>query len=305
MDADIHRLNDRFCLPRALSFHPGPEGMTTAVLNNRFGTAEITLAGASIMSYRPHGGRETLWTSPTAAYELSNAMRGGIPICWPWFADHPEEPERYNMHGFARGMLFAVRSTQALADGSTELILAIQDTPETRAIWPYAFEFLVTIRLGPSLSVLCTAKNTGRESFTYTGALHPYFAVSNVHDLTLRGLEGTEFLDKYADFSRKAQTGPVTFPSWIDAVFLNTTTDMTLDDPGFRRTLHLRKTGSRTSVVWNPERDDATMPDVGAGQHPFFVCVESANAANDVVSVKPGEEAQLGMEIEVHPWREL
>ena len=278
--------------------------MAAAVVNNRFGAAVVTLAGAHVMSYRPHGGRETMWASPSAAYELSNAMRGGIPLCWPWFADHPQDPQRLPIHGFARTQVFTVRETRVLAGGGTGLVLATCDSPTTHALWPHAFELEVTITLEGSLRVGWAARNPGSQPYTTTGALHPYFAVSNVHDLTLHGLEGTQYLDKYDDNRRKPQPGPVTFPAGIDNVYLDTIADLAIEDPGLRRTIRLRKSGSRTSVVWNPDRDDAAMPDVGVGQHPYFVCVEAANAATDTVTVEPGGEARLGMEIEIETWRE-
>ncbi len=305
MDADLHLLNEKYSIPSHISFHEAPGGMAAAVINNRFGTAVITLAGAHVMAYRPHGGRETLWTSPGAAYELSNAMRGGIPLCWPWFAYQSVDvdPQVMPIHGVARTQVFSVSETRVLAGGGTLLRLSAQDTPQTRELWPHGFQLELEVSLQHSLRVEWTARNPGSEPYIYTGALHPYFAVSNVHDLTLRGLEDTQYLDKYGDDQLKLQTGAVTFPGGIDNVYLDTTADLEIEDPGFERTIHVRKTGSRTTVVWNPDDDDASMPDVGAGQHPYFVCAEAANAAADIITVEPGSEACLGMEIEVEAWR--
>lgn len=256
------------------------------------------------MSYRPRGNHEVLWGSPSAAFEISNAMRGGIPVCWPWFADHHVDPIGMPIHGIARTQRFNVIATRMLTDGGVQVCLAIEDSPATLPLWPYAFKLDVTITVSSFLSVEWTAHNPGDRPYHYTGALHPYFFVSNVRDLTLHGLEGTDYLDKYDQNRRKHQDGPVSFHASIDNVYVSTTSDMAIEDPGFRRTIHLRKHGSRTSVVWNPGLDDAAMPDVGAGQHPFFVCVEAANAANDVVTVMPGEQGKLGMEIECENWKQ-
>jgi glucose-6-phosphate 1-epimerase len=298
----LHTLNEQFAIPSHLSFHAGPGGLNVAVINNAYAALTLSLSGAHVMSYRPHGGREVLWTSPSAAYELSDAMRGGIPVCWPWFADHPHDPRGMPIHGVVRTLPFAVTTASALEDGGTQVSLAAGDTPATRALWPHAFQIEVTITAGRCLRVAWAARNPGDSHYQYTGALHPYFSVSNVHDLTLRGLEGTEYLDKYDANRRKTQVGPVRFPTWIDNVYLNTTGDLEVEDPGFRRTIHIRKLGSRTSVVWNPAGDDASFPDVGAGQHPYFVCVESANAGNEIITVAPGSEERLGMEIECESW---
>lgn len=300
----LHSLNEKFSIPSHLSFHIGPGGLVEAVINNAFAAAAISLDGAHVMTYRPHGGREVLWASPSAAYELSNAMRGGIPVCWPWFADHPQDPHGMPIHGIVRTQRFDVISTRALDDGGTQICLAAEDTPATRALWPHAFRLEVTITLSRSLKVEWAAANPGSQPCQYTGALHPYFAVSDVRSLTLRGLEDTDYLDKYDGFRRKTQTGPVRFLTPVDNVYLDTTRSMAIEDPGFRRTIHLRKLGSRTSVVWNPGHDDASMPDVGAGQHPYFVCVEAANAADDVITVAPGNQGRLGMEIECENWKQ-
>jgi glucose-6-phosphate 1-epimerase len=302
MDSDLHSLNEQFSIPEHLSFHEAPGGMAAAVVNNRFASALITLAGAHVMSYRPHGGREVLWTSPSAAWEMSNAMRGGIPVCWPWFALHPIDPNGLPIHGVVRTQLFQVLETRVLSSGATLLRLSARDAAQTRELWPHAYQLEVAITVGESLTVEWTARNPGHTGYDYTGALHPYFAVSNVHDLTLRGLEGLDYLDSNDGMKRKTQSDPVTFPAGIDNVYLDTAAEMVIEDPGFQRTLRLRKSGSRTSVVWNPYTDDAASADVGAGQHRIFVCAEAANAAQDIITVQPGDTASLSLEIIVEKW---
>lgn len=304
MEYELKVLNDQFSIPGALSFDMLPGKIAGAIIKNNFGSTVITLAGAHVMSYCPHGEREVLWSSPVSVYEISDAMRGGIPICWPWFAYQGMDTDRAKIHGFARLQSFRVSRARAIDNDATELGLFTNDTPATRRLWPHAFQFNVSITLGQTLRITWTARNPGSQPYTYTGALHPYFAVSNVHDLTLHGLDGADFLDKNAGFQRKTQAGVVRFPGEVDNVYLDTTTDMAIEDPGYRRTIYLRKTGSRTSVVWNPGDGDAKMPDVGPRQHRNFVCVEAANAAEDVVTVAPGAEAQLGMDINVRPWGE-
>ncbi len=303
MDADLYELNKRFCIPGHVSFHEAPGKMAAAIINNRFGAAVITLAGAHVMSYRPHGGREMLWTSPTAAYEISNAMRGGIPICWPWFAYQDQDPQSATLHGFARRQVFTVVETRVLSGGGTLLRLVASNSPATYAEWLHLFQLTVTITLSQSLHLAWSARNLGSQPYTYTGAFHPYFAVSNVHNLILHGLEGSAYLDKNEQFQRKMQSGKVTFPGPIDRVYLETTANLAIEDPGFLRTIFLRKAGSRTSVVWNPGQEDANIPDVGAGQHQYFLCVEAANAADDRVTVEPGGEVGLEMDLHVETWR--
>jgi glucose-6-phosphate 1-epimerase len=199
------------------------------------------------------------------------------------------------MHGLVRTRLWSVTAASALADGSTELRMALHDSPETRAVWPHEFELEMVISVGKQLRVEWLARNPGSQPYTYTGAFHPYFAIRDIADITIHGLEQTDYLDKPDAFRRKTQPGALKFAGEVDRIFLNTTSEILIADPGLGRTIHIAKEHSRTTVVWNPGDKDARMEDVGAGQHRHFVCVEAANAAEDVVTVAPGGEARLGM----------
>ncbi len=297
MNLEYQSLNSRYAVPGHLSFHEGPNGLATAVVNNVHAVATVTLAGAQVMSYIPHGAAPVLWVSPSAIHTVGKAMRGGIPICWPWFGSHPVDPGGRPMHGLVRTMLWTFTSASACPDGSTELHITVRDTPETRALWPYRFELEAVITVGRKLRVAWIARNPGDAPYTYTGALHPYFTVSDVNAITIRGLDGLDYLDKTETFQRKTQTGPLQITGETDRVYLNTTAGMAIVDPSLGRTIYITKEGSRTSVVWNPGQKDEQMADVGARQHKFFVCVEAANAVDDVVTVTPGGEGRLAMEI--------
>lgn len=293
----LDSLNDRYAIAGHVSFQPGEGGLITALVENEYASGSMTLAGGHVMAFTPHGQPPVLWVSPTSASEIGHAMRGGVPVCWPWFANHPTEPGLKPLHGFARTALWTVRATQALPDGSTQVSLALRDDAQTRALWPYAFEIGVTAAFGRSLKIEWAVRNTGAEAFTYTGALHSYFQVSDTAQVAVRGLEGCEYLDKPRGFERFTQVGPITFPDEVNRIYLDTTGPVTLEDPGLGRTIRIRKFGSRTTVVWNPYDQDADMPDVGAGEHNHFVCIETTNAADDRVTVLPGDVGCLGMEV--------
>lgn len=272
-----------------------------AVINNAHARATITLAGGHVMTFTPHGSKPVLWTSPKASFELGKGLRGGVPVCWPWFANQVEDPKSKPGHGVVRSMLWSVKETRALAGGETELRLVVCDTPDTRALWPHAFELELSVVVGPRLRVAWTARNPGDRPYTYTGAFHPYLAVSDVHDVVLYGLEGTDYLDKTDSFIRKTQAGPLRFTGLVDYVYLDTDADLAVHDPGLRRSICITKSGSRTTVVWNPYHYDERIPDMTPGAHRQFFCAEAANAAEDVVTVAPGEEASLAMEIWTEP----
>jgi len=280
-----------------VAFHAGSTGLVIALVNNAHAMATITLAGAHVMAYTRHGEKPLFWASPSAAYNVGESMRGGAPVCWPWFAGHPTDPQTKPMHGLVRAMPWSLAGTRACPDGSTELRMIVRDTPVTRTIWPHAFELEAIITVGRKLRVEWTARSREGETYTYTGALHPYFAISDIPAISIHGLERTEYLDKTDQFRRKTQAGPLQITEETDRIFLDTTAEIAIIDPGWGRTIRIAKEGSRTSVVWNPDCGDALLEDVGAGQHRGFVCVEAANAAQDVVTVSPDRVGRLVMEI--------
>jgi glucose-6-phosphate 1-epimerase len=288
-----------------ITFLPDGEELARAVIVNQFGRALITLAGAHVMSYIPHEHQELLWSSPTHSHIISDAMRGGIPVCWPWFGNHPIAPTKYQIHGLARAQIFRVRETRALEDGSTIMSLFTQDTPETRSLWPHKFELEVNVHLGSSLQVEWIARNPGNTAYTYTGALHPYILTGDSRQVFVNGLAGTDYLDYNDHLQRKHQIGPVTFQQPIDNIYLNTSSNLQINDPVLKREINLQKTGSQTTVVWNPGIGDADMNDVGKGEHLRFICVEAANATDDVIQVDPGGERRLSLEFNVKSWRDL
>lgn len=298
MDAELQALNTQHAIPGHVSFTTDSNDLVTAVIKNTHAEAAITLLGAHVMSYRPHGQTDVLWTKPNAGPRSPLGMRGGIPVCWPWFAAYPTgDPHARPFHGLVRVLPWTVTSARACPDGATELRLTVRDTQATREFWPHAFELEAILTIGARLRFEWVARNLGAESFDYTGALHPYFRISDIRAITIFGLEHTDYLDKTDQHRRKTQSGPLQINQETDGIFLNTTNEITIQDPGLMRSIHIAKEGSHTTVVWNPDEKDSLLPDVGPGQHRYFVCAEAANAAEDVVSVAPGGEARLAMTV--------
>jgi len=305
MESDLNSLNERFAIPGRVTFLKGLGGLVTVRVENRHAVAMMTLAGGHVTTYAPRRDeRNIFWISPNSAHTIGRAMRGGVPVCWPWFGAPPEggfqgalQGGELPSHGVARTQLWEMAGTRRVDDDSTEVRMVLRDNERTRAVWPYAFELELIVTVGPRLKIEWAARNPGAEPFTYTGALHPYFAVADAQDVRVHGLDGVGYLDKNNGFRHAVQHGPVTFTGEVDYVFTGTTSALAIEDPGMGRTIRIAKSGSRTSVVWNPYHGDARLPDVGAGQHRNFVCVEAANAVDDVVTVTPGEEERLGMEI--------
>jgi glucose-6-phosphate 1-epimerase len=293
-------LNAQFGRPGQLTFTPGPGHLTVAEINNRYASAAVALYGGHLLHYQPHGQPPVVWLSPHSFFQPGKAIRGGLPICWPWFGAHPTAAS-LPAHGFARlSAAWTVLSTAVSAEGDTLLQLGLSDDPASREMWPHPFRLELQLSVGAALAVTLIVHNSGPEPFEMTAALHTYLGVSHAAEVTVEGLDGVDYLDKVKDFRRFTQRGPVVFAGETDHVYLPTTAACRIIDPGWGRQITVSKQGSRTTVVWNPGAEKAAhMADLldAAG----MVCVEAANAFDDAIRVPPGGEHRLHTRIEAGP----
>jgi glucose-6-phosphate 1-epimerase len=185
-------------------------------------------------------------------------------------------------------------STARLDNGATQVVLGMQDSDATRAIWPHAFAMRLEVTVGQSLSMALVTRNTGDSAFTLTQALHTYFSIGNIRQVQVLGLEATEYLDKVDDWQRKTQTGALTVDKEVDRVYLEVRPELVIDDQVFGRRIRIASRGNKTAVLWNPwSKIAAEMADLENDDYLRFVCVETTNAADDVVEVMPGNEFRL------------
>jgi len=213
-------------------------------------------------------------------------------VCWPWFGPHGSEAS-FPGHGFARTVPWAVERTEALAD-ATRIVLALQQGDATRAQWPHASSAQLVVTVGRELSCDLITRNLGDAPFVLGEALHTYFAVSDIRNAPIRGLEGCAYWDKAAGGVDGRQEGAIVIGGEVDRVYLDTAADCAIDDAGWRRRIRIRKEGSRSTVVWNPWAEKAEkMGDFGPEGYLGMVCVESGNALGNVVTIPPGGEHTL------------
>jgi glucose-6-phosphate 1-epimerase len=186
--------------------------------------------------------------------------------------------------------------------GGTRLILNLEQNDAARQYWPYSSELRMCVSLGAALEIELNTRNTGMTPIIIGEALHTYFEVSDAREITVHGLDGCEYIDKVDDGKRKRQLGPVTFSGETDRVYLDTVDDCLIDDPGLNRRIRISKQGSRSTVIWNPWREKAAkMGDLGEEGYLNMVCVESANAADNVVSIAAGNEHRLRVTYRLEP----
>lgn len=291
----LAELNAAFAIPDQLEFIAGKGGFPCVRISNRHADALVSLYGGQVLSFQPKGAEELLFVSDKAYYAAGKAIKGGIPVCWPWFGPDPEGKDR-PAHGFVRNRLWEVWETRANADGSTTVVLGLVSSPETQAIWPHSFRLALEITVGKTLQLALVTHNTGDAPFNITQALHTYFAVGAIADTRVTGLAGTHYIDKAAGAGGvvKPQDGAVTINAEVDRIYLDAPAQLTVEDEAGKRTIRIASQGNKTTVVWNPwAKIAAEMGDLQDDDYLHFVCVETTNAADDVVEVAPAGEFRL------------
>jgi len=285
----IQELNQRFGLADKLVFTTTESGMPVARINTALCQAAMTLQGAQVYSWIPSGEREVIWTSTQAKFAPGKSLRGGVPICWPWFGPHAERKE-LPAHGFARTVNWTVKDSRLLSDGRVFIGFELNLDSAMREMWPHACQAELQITLGSALELALITTNSGQQVFELGEALHTYFNVGDIRQVNISGLEDTTYLDKVDAFARKQQSGSITIDQEVDRVYLDTEQECVIHDASLQRRIHIRKQGSRSTVVWNPWQAKAdAMGDMGDAGYLHMLCVESANAAENVVSVAPGK----------------
>ena len=280
------RLNQRH--PEA-AFSSGKGGLRRMELRGEHGSAEIYLHGAHLTAFRPGGADPVLWMSEKSEFEVGKPIRGGVPICFPWFGRHPSDPSQ-PAHGFVRLREWQVESVSRLPDGSVRASLRFESDTETLQIWPHSFSLLFTVTVSRSLTMQLEARNTGTQAFTMSEALHTYYAVSDIRTVDLYGLEDAEYLDKVLESdSPRTQRGPIRFTAETDRPYLDTAAPCVIEDAGLNRSVRIEKRGSYTTVVWNPWVSKARrMEDFGDDEWKQMLCVETANALRNAITVPAG-----------------
>jgi D-hexose-6-phosphate mutarotase len=297
LTTDPEVLNEQFAIAEHITFAASAAGLAIAEIRNSYAAASVAVQGGHVISYQPHSQQPVLFASRLSAFEIGKTIRGGIPICWPWFGSHPTDPS-LPFHGFARAAMWQVRGTSVGPADVTVVRLGLTETEESLALWPHAFDLEIAVTVGARLHVELIARNTGQEPFLCGGALHSYYAVGDVRRIAIHGLDGRDYLDKVDGFQRKPQRGPVTIESETDRIYLETDAACTIDDPALSRRIAIAKSGSRTTVVWNPWAEKAKqIADFEDDEYLSMVCVETANADMDVVTVAPGGEHRLSATI--------
>ncbi len=287
-------MNRDFAIQDQLSIIEGEGGFPFIKIDNGTATALISIYAGQVLAYRPLSECEDLlFLSGKAYYKEGKAIKGGIPVCWPWFGPDPEEKGRPG-HGFVRNRPWALSGTEATPEGETKVVLELTDNEETREIWPNAFQLLLEISVGTNLTVKLITRNTGDRSYSITQALHTYFKVGDIDRVKVLGLENLQYLDKADKGLEKTQQDEVRISEEVDRIYTGVQGNLTIDDTDLGRQILISSIGSRTAVVWNPwAKIAADMADLGDDDYKQLICVETANTADEIVEIPSGGESRL------------
>jgi glucose-6-phosphate 1-epimerase len=281
-----------FALGHALRFEDAAGGLTRAVIATDLADAELYLHGAHLTRWTPRGQRPVLYISGRSFFEADKAIRGGVPICFPWFGPRGGGLPG-PIHGVARLMEWKLAATRLREDGCVQLDLTL--APEG------AGELIFRVVIGSHLEMELVVGNPAGSQLNFEAALHTYFGVGDIQRVSITGLEGTAYIDKTDGFRRKQQPNePIRIAKETDQVHLATTAACAIEDPAWNRRITVEKTGSRTTVVWNPWIDKTkTLTDMAPDDWQEMLCVETANAGENAVRLASGESHRMSATVRV------
>ena len=266
------------------------DGHALVVITTPACLAEIAVQGAQVLRWQPQGQRDVLWCAPLPPAGSGKAIRGGIPVCWPWFGPHATDPA-LPQHGLVRTLDWTLTET-ALTEAGGRVAFALQS-------WNCALR--LKIDLASTLTVALSTHNLAAAPVVITEALHTYFDVGDVNTIEIGGLDGCRYRDNTDGGCEKIQHGASRISGETIALFDRAHDVCTLDDPVFGRRITIQRTGGQSSILWNPGASATKLNDVPAGAQQHFVCLESGNIGSAAVTIAPGETHKLAVTYGVAP----
>lgn len=287
-------------------------------ITNKAARAEIFLQGAQVTAYQRHGEAPILFLSKECQYQQGSPLRGGIPICWPWFGDLNKNPTELQQqfsaefvdsspaHGFVRDSDWELTNIN-IDDASLTVITLEYSIPKDNPFnWPFSADLVYEVKVGEQLTASLTIKNTDKQSFLFSGALHTYFNVDGIGSVSVKGLDKTRYIDALKNWETFHQQGDITFNSEYDRIYLlakdkgkNKTPDsytVFLQDQS--RKIKIENTGSHSLVVWNPWVEKAKrLSQFVDDDYNKMVCIETANAMDDIIYLESSAEHTLSVTV--------
>ena len=297
---ELNTLNRIYGREDKVRFVDGPSGMPLIEILTDRAQAKLALYGGQVLSFKPASAEHDLfYLSKNAVYQQGKAIRGGVPVCWPWFGDDPGALGR-QAHGFARNLFWDVLDSQ-IHDDNVEITLGLESTATSKQWWPSEFRLRKKIHIGDSLNISLTTENKGEIPFSISKALHSYFRVGSIQQTHVSGLDGVDYLDKTLGFAKQKQKGDITANRETDRVYLDAPRNVSIIDRVLRRRIDIEHDGADNFVVWNPWDKAAAFDDMSAHDYEQFICVETANAIANSVIIAPGASHHMQVSYRISP----
>jgi glucose-6-phosphate 1-epimerase len=294
----IAELDRRLGIPDIAQVVEGNGGLPCVRITRGETSGEIYLHGAHVTSWKPRGAEEVLFVSSRSRWEDGRAIRGGVPICFPWFADKADDSSA-PAHGFVRTRAWQLDSI-AQSGGAVTVSMSTRSDGSTKRWWPADFHLVYRVTFGSELSVGLVVTNTGATAARFEEALHTYFRVGQIEEARVHGLNGVSYVDKTDRNQQKTQQGAIAIVSETDRVYLNTTQAVELEDPALQRRIRLARENSHTAVVWNPwVAKSKTLSDLGDAEWRQMICIEASNVGVFAVNLPPDREHRMKATLKV------
>jgi D-hexose-6-phosphate mutarotase len=285
-------------IPGRVLFTEGNGELPMLEINTAWSRAELYLHGAHLTHFQLKDQPPLLFMSQLSRFKEGAPIRGGIPVIFPWFGAREGEPA----HGFARTQVWELREISPLSDGGLMLRLSLPDSPAAALFPKFAVEYRLTV--GQTLSAELIVNNGSRDQdFTFENCLHTYFQIGDITAISVTGLKGADYLDKADDFLRKTERAEhVKISREINSIYLNTPHAVEIHDSKLQRRIRIEKSGSLSTVVWNPWVEKAQeMPDFGNEEYREMICVESGNVGENKITLPAGKSASLKIQVSTLP----
>jgi len=277
-------------IPGHVSLSKGKGGMDKLSIETPWSTAEIYLHGAHVTHFQKKGEEPLLFMSQASEFSPDKPIRGGIPVIFPWFGPREGLPA----HGLARMTAWEIQETTLETKGAVKVHLKLP------ALEFFDVDFLVTI--GQSLTIELRVKNHADKDSDFETCLHTYFQVSDIDAIRITGLRNSGYYDKVKEVGLLESAPAIHVVGEVDRVYFDTTSTVEIEDPGYKRVIRVKKSGSNSTVVWNPWIEKSKrMADFGDEEYRTMVCVKSGNVVKNKVSLPSAESAVLKVEYGSEP----
>ena len=281
-------------IPGRVLFSEGKGELPMLEINTPWSTAEIYLHGAHVTHFQVKDQPPVLFMSQLSRFNEATPIRGGIPVIFPWFG--PREGEA--AHGFARTQTWELKEVSQASTGEVLLRLNLPDSPSAALFPDFTADYWITV--GKTLTLQLVVANVSQgHDFTFEDCLHTYFHGGDIAAVSITGLKGVDYLDKTEKFARKTERAEhIKISQETDRSYLDTAGPVEIHDSKLGRRIRVEKSGSLSTVVWNPWVEKAEqMPDFGEDEYRQMVCVESGNVADNRLTLPAGKSNALKVEI--------